>query len=128
MSTKQTDKRILVIDDSVSIRNYIKLILEAENYIITLAENGAEGVKAYREGIFDLVITDVYMPIISGLELVVKLKEEFPDAKIIVLSDGGKEHFDDNLNVCEALGASSFLSKSKINEELISLVKSTLEE
>lgn len=127
MSTDQK-KRILIIDDSVSIRAYIRQILEDGHYDVTEAENGDMGIKVYRESNFDLVITDIYMPILSGLEVVVKLKKESPEAKIIVLSDGGKENFSDDLEVCEALGASSFLSKSKIKEELLSLVNKTINE
>ena len=119
-------KTILLIDDSYSIRAYIRQILEKENYNVVEAENGEIGLKLYREGKFDLILTDIYMPVINGLELVVRIKKEFPDTKVIIISDGGKDHFSDDLEVCESLGASSFLSKSKINEELLPLINKTL--
>ena len=119
-------KNILVIDDTHSIRTFVRLILEEANYNIVEAENGAIGIEKFKSNIFDLVITDIYMPVSSGLEVVVQLEKEYPNTKIIVLSDGGKENFSNDLNVCEALGASCFLSKSKIKDELLTLVNDIL--
>jgi len=62
------------------------------------------------------------MPIKSGLELVVELREEHKDINIIVLSDGGKNNFSNELGVCEALGATYFIKKDLIRDELIKLV------
>lgn len=124
MSTEK--KNILVVDDVSSIRTFIKNLLEEANYCVTEATNGEEAVKIYRSNNFDLIITDVYMPIKSGLEAVVEVRNEFPDAKSIVLSDGGDAHFDNNKQICEALGANYFLSKSLVREKLLPLVKKLL--
>ena len=120
-------ENILIIDDSISIRNFVRLLLEDANYNVVEAENGAIGIEKYKSGNFDLVISDIYMPVKSGLEVVVTLKKQYPDAKIIILSDGGKEGFSDYLQVCEALGATTFLSKSKIKDELLPLIKSIIQ-
>ena len=121
-------KNILIIDDSISIRSFIKLMLEDEKYNVVEAENGAIGIEKFRAGNYDLVISDIYMPEKSGLEVVVTLKKDYPDIQIIILSDGGKENFTDYMSVCEALGATSFLSKSKIKDELLPLIKRLIEE
>ena len=121
-------KNILIIDDSISIRSFIKLMLEDEKYNVVEAENGAIGIEKFRAGNYDLVISDIYMPEKSGLEVVVNLKKDYPDIQIIILSDGGKENFTDYMSVCEALGATSFLSKSKIKDELLPLIKRLIEE
>lgn len=128
MSTDSKKKNILVIDDVSSIRAFIRILLEEQNYDVVEAENGAVGIDLYKTGNFDLVITDIYMPIRGGLEVVVELKRDYPNTKIIVLSDGGAENFTNNNELCEALGASQFLSKSKIKTELISVVTRVLEE
>ncbi|WP_238916962.1 response regulator [Clostridium sp. YIM B02555] len=121
MNEKQ--KNILVVDDSASVRNFIKLILEDANYNVYEASNGEEGIAVYKKlGNIDLIITDIYMPRKSGLELVVELREEYKDINIIVLSDGGKYNFSNELDICETLGAAYFIKKDLINNELIKLV------
>ena len=121
-------KNILVVDDVGSIRAFIKDLLEEANYGVTEAKDGEEAVEIYRQNKIDLIITDVYMPIKGGLEAIVELRKEFPDAKSIVLSDGGDAHFENNREICEALGANHFLSKSLIKEKLLSFVKELIGE
>jgi len=121
MNEKQ--KNVLVVDDISSIRTFIRLILEAENYNVFEASNGEEGIEVYKKsGNIDLIITDIYMPKKSGLELVVELREEYKDINVIVISDGGKNNFSNELGVCEALGATYFIEKDLIIDELIKLV------
>lgn len=119
----EVKKNILVTDDSASIRSFIRFILEEANYEVFEACNGKEGIEVYKKlGNIDLIITDIYMPEKSGLELVVELREVNKDIKIIVLSDGGKNKFSNDLDVCEALGATYFMKKDLIRTELIKLV------
>lgn len=121
MNEKQ--KNVLVVDDSKSIRTFVRLILENADYNVCEASNGEEGIDVYKKlGNIDLIITDIYMPKKSGLELVVELREEYKDINVIVLSDGGKNNFSNELGVCEALGATYFIKKDLINDELIKLV------
>ena len=116
-------KNVLVVDDTASIRTFIRLILEDANYNVCEASNGEEGIEVYKKSDnIDLIITDIYMPKKSGLELVVELREEYKDINVIVLSDGGKNNFSNELGVCEALGATHFIKKDLINDELIKLV------
>lgn len=121
-------KNILVVDDVGSIRAFIKDLLEEANYVVTEAKDGEEAIEIYRQNKIDLIITDVYMPIKGGLEAIVELRKEFPDAKSIVLSDGGDAHFENNRQICEALGANHFLSKSLIKEKLLTFVKELIGE
>jgi len=116
-------KNILVVEDMTSIRILIRRILEKANYNVYEASNGEEGIEVYRKsGNIDLIITDIYMPKKSGLELVVELREEDKDINIIVVSDGGEKNFSNELGVCEALGATYFIEKDLIIDELIKLV------
>ena len=125
----EMQKNVLVVDDSVSIRTFIRLILEDANYNVCEASNGEDGIEVYKKlGNIDLIITDIYMPQKSGLELVVELREEYKDINIIVLSDGGKNSFSNELGVCEALGANYFIKKDLINDELLKLVNKVLGE
>ena len=125
----EVKKNILVTDDSASIRSFIRFILEEANYEVFEACNGEEGIQVYKNaGNIDLIITDIYMPEKSGLELVVELSEVNKDIKIIVLSDGGKNNFSNELGVCEALGATYFIKKDLIKDELIKLVDKVFSE
>jgi two-component system, chemotaxis family, chemotaxis protein CheY len=124
-----TKKNILVTDDSASIRKFIRGLLEEANYNVVEASDGNEGIEVYKKaGNIHLIITDIYMPVKSGLELVVELKEYDKNLKIIVLSDGGKNNFSNELGVVEALGATYFMKKDLIKDELINLVNKVLSE
>lgn len=121
-------KNILVTEDSASVRSFIRGLLEEANYNVLEASDGKEGIEVYKKaGNIDLIITDIYMPVKSGLELVVELKQYNQNLKIIVLSDGGKNNFSNELGVVEALGATCFMKKDLIKDELIDLVKKVLE-
>ncbi|MFW2490208.1 response regulator [Clostridium chromiireducens] len=121
MSEKQ--KNILLVEDMPSVRKFISLILENADYNVIEASNGEEGIEIYKKsGNIDLIITDIYMPQKTGLELVVELREEYSDINVIVLSDGGENNFSNELGVCEALGATYFIKKDMIIDELIELV------
>ena len=119
----EVKKNILVTDDSASIRTFLRGLLEEANYNVVEAKDGKEGIEVFKKsGNIDLVITDVYMPQKTGLELVVELRKDNKDLKIIVLSDGGKNNFSNELGVCEALGATFFMKKDLIKDELINLL------
>ena len=120
-------KKILVTDDSASIRSFIRFILEEANYEVCEACNGEEGIEVYRKaGNIDLVITDVYMPKKTGIEVIIELQKEYKNTKIIVLSDGGEHNFNDELGLCESLGAVCFMKKDLIKDSLVELVKRVL--
>ena len=121
MNEKQ--KNILVVEDNSSTRKFIRLILEKASYNVSEASNGEEAIEIYKKlGDIDLVITDIYMPKKTGLELVVELRKENKDINIIIFSDGGENNFSNELGVCEALGATNFIKKDMIIDELIKLV------
>ena len=125
----EVKKKILVTDDSASIRSFIRGLLEEANYDVVEASDGNEGIEVFKkEGNIDLIVTDIYMPIKSGLELVVELKEEFKSLKVIVLSDGGKNNFSNELGVVEALGATHFMKKDLIKDQLVDLVNKVISE
>ncbi|WP_160693460.1 response regulator [Clostridium sp. C2-6-12] len=121
MNDKQ--KNILVAEDNPSTRKLIKLILEKASYNVSEASNGEEAIDIYNAlGDIDLVITDIYMPKKTGLELVVEIRKENKDISIIIFSDGGENNFSNELGVCEALGATYFMKKELILDDLVKLV------
>lgn len=117
------EKNILIIDDSLSVREFIRNILEKANYNVYEAKDGEEGIKVFKEnGNIDLVITDIYMPKKSGIEVLLELKKEYNDLKIIILSNGGEKDFSDKNGICEDLGATYFFKKDWVKNELVELV------
>jgi len=81
--------KILVIDDESSIRNTLKDILEYENYETVLAEDGFEALEKMDQGPFDVILCDVKMPKMDGIELLDKIKELDPDATVVMISGHG---------------------------------------
>lgn len=69
-------KRVLVVDDSITTRTLEKNILESAGYHVTTATNGAEGYSKLSEGIFDIVVSDVEMPVMNGFEFAEKVRKE----------------------------------------------------
>ena len=78
--------RILVIDDDAVIRDLLRLVLEDEGYEVTEAANGLEGLQRYQEDPTDLVITDLMMPGMDGLELMKTLQRVTPTPVLMAIS------------------------------------------
>ncbi|HEB73391.1 MAG TPA: response regulator [Nitrospirae bacterium] len=81
--------KILVVDDELGIRVSLWRALEFSGHKVTLAKDGEEGDRLFRENPTDLVITDLVMPKKEGLEFMSGLLVDFPDLKILVISGGG---------------------------------------
>lgn len=77
---------ILIIDDEPQIRSMIRLILERSGYTVIEASDGIEGIRRFREKPADLIITDLIMPNKDGIGMIIELKKEFPDVKIVAMS------------------------------------------
>jgi len=80
--------RILVIDDDESMRALLRAILELQEYDVIEAENGKEGLQCYQAEPADLVITDILMPVMDGVEMITELQRDFPWVKVIAISGG----------------------------------------
>ena len=81
--------RILVIDDERSIRNTLKDILEYEKYEVDLAEDGPKGLEKIKSGEFDVVLCDIKMPGMDGIEVLDKLTEMGTDLPVVMISGHG---------------------------------------
>lgn len=85
--------RVLVVDDSLNTREIERDVLEAHGYVVTLAEDGVDGLQKARAGDFDAVLTDVEMPNMDGFTLTAKLRQEerYRDRPIIIITSREKE-------------------------------------
>lgn len=86
--------KILLIDDDKIICESLKIILENNGYeIVAIAYNGREGIELYRENIPDIVLMDIRMPDLSGIDASEIILKEFPEAKILLLTTFNDEEF-----------------------------------
>jgi len=81
--------RILIIDDEKAIRNTLREILQYEKFEVDEAGDGAEGLKKVESSSFDLVLCDIKMPKMDGLEVLAKLQELNPDLPVVMISGHG---------------------------------------
>jgi two-component system response regulator (stage 0 sporulation protein F) len=94
---------ILIIDDEETVRVLLRSALKAAGYEVVEAANGREGLALYRHRPTDLVITDIAMPELNGLDMILELTRYFLDAKVIAISGAGEGKND--LDVAKLLGA-----------------------
>lgn len=113
---------ILVIDDDDLVRRLVNHALTREGYEVMEAVNGRKGLAAYKAAPAELVITDLIMPDMEGLEAIQEFRRRSPDLKIIAMSGGGAGWSVDYLKMAEKFGASRILNKPFALEELCALV------
>ena len=116
--------KILVIDDSRTMIEMLWSCLTKEGFQVLTAENGSEGIKAIEMYNPDIVITDIIMPVKSGVEVVMHLKFNHPATKVIAMSSGGVISARNHLSNIKKLGADSILSKPFNREEVLSAIYS----
>jgi CheY-like chemotaxis protein len=120
-----TRATILIIDDAEPVRALLRFALEAAGYEVTEAANGRQGLERYRQRPTDLVITDIAMPELNGLDLILELTREFLQAKVIAISGAGGEQ--NVLDVAKLLGARQTFQKPFSVPQLLRAVRYELE-
>jgi CheY-like chemotaxis protein len=105
--TVMRPRTILVIEDDASVRVLLAQILEDAGYQTYEAANGREGLEQFRAKPMDLVITDLEMPEMNGLDLILELTRAFLDVKVIAVSG----HSPDDLQTARLLGARQTFQK-----------------
>jgi len=116
--------KVLIIDDEKSIRNALRDILEYEKYDVEEASDGAEGLRKIKEGQFDVVLCDVKMPKMDGLELLEKAMVLKPELPLLMISGHGSIE-----TAVEAtkLGAYDFIPKPPDMNRLLVSIRNALE-
>ncbi|MGD8764646.1 MAG: response regulator [Desulfobacteraceae bacterium] len=120
--------RVLVIDDEPQIRSMLRMMLERAGHEVEEAPDGIEGIRIYRNNPADLIISDLIMPNKDGIGMIIELKKEFPDVKIIAMSGGGLNKPEGYLEGAKKLGAQRTLTKPIDRDELLRTVSDTLKE
>ncbi len=119
-----TPATILVVDDEEDIRQLLAALLRRAGYEVSVAQSGEEALAKLRETPCDLVITDLRMPGMDGLQLLRRIATEFPTSRAIVLTGYGSIQ-----SAVEAtkLGADNYISKPIVFDEFLQAVRATLE-
>ena len=117
---------ILIIDDEPQIRSMLKLMLERDGYEVAEAPDGIEGIRVFRQNPAELIITDLIMPNKDGIGLIIDLKKEFPNLKIIAMSGGGLNKPEGYLKGAKKLGAACTLTKPIDRGEMLRAIKDVL--
>jgi DNA-binding NtrC family response regulator len=115
--------KILVIDDESIVRTSCSRSLTPEGYEVKLSQNGADAMKMLEEESFDLVLTDLKMPDIDGIEVLKMIKHRWPQTEVIVVT--GYQTVDTAVKSIK-LGAFDYLEKPFTPDSLIAAVNNAM--
>ncbi len=115
---------ILLIDDEEQVRTLFQTALEESGYRVLSADSGPHGLTLLQHEAVDLILVDIFMPGMDGLELIQLLRKTRPATKIIAMSGGTGEW--DYLAIAKRLGANDTLKKPFSLEELLNAVATQL--
>jgi two-component system response regulator PilR (NtrC family) len=117
-------EKVLVVDNEKSMRDFLSIVLKKEGYFVETAEDGDQALKVLEKDIFDLVLTDMKMPRMSGLDLLKGLKELSPETIIIMMTAYASAE-----TAVEAMkeGAYDYLTKPFQIDEVKLIIKNALE-
>ena len=119
--------KVLVIEDEKAVRKLVGRMLESRDHTMIEASDGVQGLQAFQAEKPDVVVTDIIMPNADGLEVIRKIMEWEPEAKIIAISGGGRVEERTYLNYAKKFGARAILAKPFEPDELLSLIESLSE-
>ena len=114
---------ILVVEDEEKILRLLELELEYEGYAVTKARNGAEALETYRSQTWDLLLLDVMLPEMSGIELLRRIRANDKQTPVILLT--AKSSVEDKVSGLD-LGANDYMTKPFQIEELLARIRAAL--
>jgi two-component system nitrogen regulation response regulator NtrX len=114
---------VLVVDDEQGIRQVLEDVLGDEGYQVTAVENGFQALEVLARETIDLVILDVWLPNMGGIDVLKRIKQDWPDVEVVVISG----HANINMAVqAVKIGAFDFLEKPLSLEKTITVVENAL--
>lgn len=114
---------ILLVEDSPTQAMQLKLLLESGSHKVTSCDDGLPALELLADGACELVITDLELPVMNGLDLIRKMKADFPQVPAVLITGHGSERL-----AAEALkvGATAYVPKSMVDELLLGTVEDVL--
>lgn len=120
--------RVLIIEDDDFVQKMLKQTFERAGYEVATAPNGRIGINLYQSNPFDVVITDLIMPDMEGIETITHLRKSHPGVKVIAISGGGRNKPDEYLHMAEKLGAARTFAKPVNRQQLLKAVEELVPE
>ena len=119
-----SDNRLLIAEDSATQVVFIKALLEDAGFDVEVVSNGHEALENIRQCLPALVVTDLEMPHMNGLELVEAVKDEFPSLPVVLITSHGSEEI-----AAEALkrGAASYVPKRNMENDIVETLRRILQ-
>jgi DNA-binding response OmpR family regulator len=118
--------KILIIDDEETLRDSLREFLESKGYTVVDAPDGVLGTEMFRTEGADVVITDLIMPLMDGMDTIRTIRREERDVKILALSGRGGVHINMNLERARNFGADASLQKPCDPGDVLQAVESLL--
>jgi DNA-binding NarL/FixJ family response regulator len=112
--------RILTVDDHKMFREGLAMMLatQPDMNLVAQASNGREAIQKFRQHHPDITLMDLQMPEMNGLEAMVAIRKEAPDAKIIILTT-----YESDVQAAMKLGARAYLLKTQLDKELLGTIR-----
>jgi len=117
---------ILVIDDQEPIRRIVRRALENERHAVLDASDGELGMQILERETVDVVITDIFMPELDGIQTLREIRKRFPAVRVIAMSGGDSTGLLDLRKDAELLGAVKSLQKPFTAREIVDVVRAVL--
>ena len=121
-------KSVLIVDDEPGMREMVKQLLLNEGYHVLEASNGKHAMEFLKNESPELVITDIIMEEMDGVEIILEIRENYPDIKIIAMSGGSKISSEDYLESTSDLGADRIFNKPFALSDMLNAIKELIEE
>lgn len=119
------NKRLLIVEDEETLRESLKRVLLREGYVVDCVGSAEAAIEVFEEGFYDLIITDIILPGITGIELLKKIKESIPEQIVVIMTA-----FASLETAVDALrtGAYDYVVKPVMHEEIKQIVKNALKQ
>ena len=119
--------RILVVDDDELLRGTVVTVLQRAKHTVLQAGDGLKALEVLSANAVDLVVSDIVMPEVDGIGLILAMRKRHPKLKVVAMSGGGRTRNRDFLRMASALGAHATLPKPFTPDQLLAAVEAALQ-